>query len=117
MEFAESLLKGMPPTPLSVAILVPLAVLTLLFSMILASWWVGGIDFGPVHHVAAKAAVLIVIVTAINFLSWGILLAGPVWFFGLMGLFRLSIRETRVLTEINWPLMVVWRVLVGILLL
>jgi hypothetical protein len=115
MDLADKLIHGLDFSFLNILILFPLGVLTLLFSMIVTSWLVGGIDFGPVHHVASKGALLIAAVTAVNFLSWGILLAGPIWFFGLMGLFRLSIRETRLLTQINWPLMVVWKLMVVVL--
>jgi hypothetical protein len=114
-DLVDKLLGGLSFDLLSLAVMLPLGVLTLIFSMIVTSWLVGGIDFGPVHHVAAKGALLIIAVTAVSFLSWGILLAGPIWFFGLMGLFRLSVRETRLLTQINWPLMVVWKLLVVVL--
>jgi len=116
MDIADRLLQGLQPSLASLLLLLPLSLLTLLFSMIVASRVAGGIDFSPVHSVAARAGILILAVTALNYLSWGLLLAGPVWFFGLMGLFQLSVRETRILTQISWPLMVVWKVLVLLLL-
>jgi hypothetical protein len=41
----------------------------------------------------------------------GIFLSGPVWYFGLMGLFHLDFRETRILTQVNWGMNVIWKLL------
>jgi hypothetical protein len=94
-----------------IVLLFALSTLTLLFSMIVASRLAGGIDFGPASTVTAKGAALLAVVTSLNFLDFGLFLAGPVWFFGLMALFHLDFRQTRILTRINWGMNVVWKLL------
>jgi hypothetical protein len=111
MELADQFLRGAPFDLLTFILFIPLGVLTLLFSMILASRFAGGIDFGPAHIVGLKGAGLLAVVAALNLLDWGILLSGPVWLFGLMGLYRLEYREARLLTTINWGMNLVWKVL------
>ena len=44
-------------------------------------------------------------------------LAGPVWFFGLMWLFHLDWDSTRRLTQVNWGMNFVWKLLLTLLLL
>jgi hypothetical protein len=111
MDLTQRFLGGLPPAPLTVLLLFGLATLTLLFSMIVASRLAGGIDFGAPSSVIPRGAGLLAVVTAINFLDCGVLLAGPVWFFGLMFLFHLDHRQTRTLTQINWGMNLVWKLL------
>jgi hypothetical protein len=99
-------------SPLLVGLMFALSTLTLLFSMIVASRLAGGIDFGSATTVTGKGAALLAVVTALNFVSFGLFLAGPVWFFGLMFLFRLDFRQTRILTRINWGMNIVWKLLI-----
>lgn len=113
----SQLLQGLRFDPLILAAMFVLSTLTLLFSMIVASRLSGGIDFGPVGPVTARGAGLIAVVTAVNFLDCGIFLAGLIWFLGLMALFHLDIRQTRVLTSVNWTMSVIWKVLFIILLI
>ncbi|MCS6977883.1 MAG: hypothetical protein NZM31_12875 [Gemmatales bacterium] len=116
MADSSTILQGLEPSWTSL-LLFPLSILTLLFSMVIADRWVGGIDFGPILWILPRAVALCALVTAVNFLSWGVILSAPVWYFGLMGLFHLSFREAAVLTNINWPVMVVWKVLLAILII
>src|SRR5213078_2434327 len=88
--------------------------LPLTISMIVASRLAGGIDFGPAAVVVPKGAALLAVVTAINYLECGLVLAGPVWLFGLMGLFRLEYRQARILTQVNWGVNLVWKILLTI---
>src|SRR4051812_4727747 len=97
MKEVEQFLSGVPLQFWPACLFFGLTVLTLLFSMILASRLAGGIDFGHISHIAPRAALLLLVVNAINLVDCGVLLAGPVWFFGLMLLFRLDFRETRML--------------------
>jgi hypothetical protein len=112
--FADRFVAGLPPGLLPVFYL--LGVLTLLFSMVVASRLGGGIAFGAASAATLKGAGLLAVVTALNLLNWGILLAGPVWFFGLMFLFDLDYRQTRLLTKINWGMNAVWKLLLLVLL-
>lgn len=111
MDIVDPLLLGTGRQPLAIVLLFFLSALTLIFSMIVASRLAGGIDFGPITIVAPKAALLLALVTAVNLLDCGIFLAGPVWFFGLMGLFGLDLQQTRTLTKVNWGMNLVWKVL------
>jgi protein-S-isoprenylcysteine O-methyltransferase Ste14 len=117
MNFLDRFVGHPPVAAWTVLPLFLLSVLTLVFSMILASRLAGGIDFGPAHIVIAKGAGLLAVVTLLNFLDCGVLLAGPVWFFGLMFLFRLDTRETRLLTRINWGANLVWKLLLTLWLM
>jgi hypothetical protein len=101
--------EGFHPIPL--LLLFGLSTLTLLFSMIVASRRAGGIDFGPAHIVALKGAGLLAVVTLLNAFTCGMVLAGPVWLFGLMGLYRLDFREAGILTRINWLMNLIWKLL------
>ncbi len=107
----DSLTRRLPADPLLVVGLFLLSTLTLVFSMIVASRLAGGIDFGSAPRVAARAGGLVLAVTLINLVDCGIFLAGPVWYFGLMGLFHLDFRETRILTQVNWGMNLVWKLL------
>src|SRR5262245_46557561 len=111
MDFASHILGRVPFSFVHIVSMFLLGTLTLLFSMIVASRLAGGIDFGHAHVIIAKGAGLLALVTAVNFVDCGIFLAGPIWFFGLMYLFGLDYRQTRVLTEVNWGLSLLWKVL------
>jgi hypothetical protein len=113
MNFAGELIFGrLHVSPLLVGLMFALSTLTLLFSMIVASRLAGGIDFGPATNVTAKGAALLAVVTALNFVTCGLFLAGPVWFFGLMFLLHLDFRQTRILTRVNWGMNVLWKLLI-----
>jgi hypothetical protein len=111
MDLTSRFLGGLPPGVLTAVLLFLLGTLTLVFSMIVASRLAGGIDFGPPSVVVPRGAALLAAVTAIHFIDCGVLLAGPVWFFGLMFLFHLDHRQTRTLTKVNWGMNLVWKVL------
>ena len=108
MDLSHQLVKGLPHGPVPVALLYLLGALTLVFSMIVASRLAGGIDFRPITVVLPKGAALLAVVTAVNLLDCGLFLAGPIWFFGLMLLFGLNLRQTRTLTEVNWFSPLTW---------
>jgi hypothetical protein len=59
-----------------VGLMFALSTLTLLFSMIVASRLAGGIDFGSFATETAKGAALLAVVTALNFVSFGLFLEG-----------------------------------------
>jgi hypothetical protein len=113
----QLLFGGLHISPLMVGLMFALSTLTLLFSMIVASRLAGGIDFGAATTVTAKGAALLAVVTALNFVGFGLFLAGPVWFFGLMFLYHLDFRQTRILTRINWGMNVLWKLLLLIVML
>jgi hypothetical protein len=117
MDLTHRFLSGIPPSLQATVLLFVLGTITLLFSMIVASRFAGGIDFGPISQVLAKGAGLLAVVTSLHFFDFGILVAGLVWFFGLMFLFHLSFRETGLLTRINWGMNLVWKLLVVVLML
>src|SRR5438876_7322776 len=102
MDVSKHVLGGLAPGLVPGVLLFVLGTLTLVFSMIVASRLAGGIDFGPAQIVIPKGAALLAVVTAVNFIDCGVLLAGPIWFFGLMFLFGLDYKQTRILTEVNW---------------
>jgi hypothetical protein len=62
----DAFLRRLPADPLLIVGLFLLSTLTLVFSMIVASRFAGGIDFGPAHRVTAKGASLVLAVTLIN---------------------------------------------------
>jgi hypothetical protein len=109
------LLSGLPFELSFTLLFFLLGTLTLVFSMIVTSRLAGGIDFGPASAVVPRGAALLAVVTLINHVDLGILLAGPIWFFGLMGLFRLDYPQTRTLTKINWGMNLVWKLLLIVL--
>jgi hypothetical protein len=93
-------------------IMLPLSALILAVSMSLTSSFMGGVEFGPAHIVLLKGAGLILLVDAIAMLPQaGIWLTLPVWWFGLMILFRIDFWEARTLVVINWVLNVFVRFL------
>jgi hypothetical protein len=111
MELIDLVVRGVGWRPLAAGLFFVLGTLTLLFSMIVASRLASGIDFGPVQYVLPKGAALVAVVTAVNLLDCGIVLAGPVWFFGLMAAFGLDLDQTRTLTKVNWGMNLVWKLL------
>ncbi len=110
-------LAGLPWQWWAAILFFGLSLLTLLFSMIVASRWAGGIEFGHIGQILPRAGLLLLLVTAVNFLTCGVLLAGPIWLFGLMYLFQLDFREARILTRINWGMNLVWRLLLFLAML
>jgi hypothetical protein len=116
MDQVQHFLAAPPVHILVIISLYGLGLLTLLFSMIVASRLAGGIDFGTLGYILPRAALLLALVTAINLFTCGVLLAGPVWFFGLMLLFDMDLRQTRTLTKINWGMNLVWKLLLTVLL-
>jgi hypothetical protein len=117
MDFTERFLGGLPWSWSSLVFLLLLQTLTLLFSMIVASRLAGGIDFGAAPTVAAKSAGLLALIALLNFVNLGILLAGPVWFLGLMFLFSLDYKQTRKLSKINWSMNALWKLLLVLAML
>ena len=115
MDFISRFLGHPPLAAWTILPLFLLGVLTLVFSMVVASRLGGGIDFGSLSGVLAKGSTLLAVVTLINCFDFGILLAGPVWFFGLMLLFHLDLREARLLTRINWGVNLIWKLLLTLL--
>jgi hypothetical protein len=90
---------------IGMAIILPVSVVILVVSMFAASALLGGIDFGEAHVAIPKAAALLFVVSLLSVIPCvGPLLALPVWFLGLMGLFRLDFTEARTLVIINWGL-------------
>jgi hypothetical protein len=77
----------------------------LIISMIVASHFAGGIDFGEIHIVIPKALTLIFVVNLIGLIPVaGWVLPLPVWLFGLMYVFNLDFWESLFLVAINWIL-------------
>ena len=111
MELTQRFLAGLPVNVWTVVGFFLLSTLTLVFSMIVASRWAGGIDFGAASTVWTKGAGLLAVVNVLHFLDWGIVLAGPVWLLGLMVLFSLSYKQARLLTRINWGMHLAWKLL------
>jgi hypothetical protein len=98
-------------------ILLPISAIILAVSMSLTSKAMGGVEFGPVHVVLLKGAVLILLVDLIALIpNVGIWLTLPVWWFGLMILFRIDFWEARTLVVINWVLNLIVRLLLANLL-
>lgn len=91
---------------LAVAVLLAISVVILIISMFITSSMGGGIDFGEVHIVLAKAIPLLIVVTLLQLVPfpYGDLLAVPIWWIGLMVLFRLDFWEVRTLVFVNWIL-------------
>lgn len=90
-----------------IAFAIALAISTgvLIVAMILTNKVLGGIDFGDVRSAALKASGLLIAVNLVAaFVPGGIFLSLPVWFIGLMWLFRLRFLEALVLSLINWGL-------------
>ena len=80
------------------------SVIILIISMVLTSSLMGGVDFGAVHIVVLKAIPLLIAVNLLAAIPYGIYLAIPVWWIGLMILFRLDFWEVRTLVVVNWAL-------------
>jgi predicted RNA-binding Zn-ribbon protein involved in translation (DUF1610 family) len=92
------------------AIILPVSVVILVLSMFIASALLGGVDFGQAHIAIPKAAALLFVVNLISMIPFiGPLLALPVWWLGLMGLFSLDFVETRTLVIINWGLNTIFK--------
>ncbi len=117
MKLSDVLLNGIPWNPFLAIALFLLGILTLLFSMIVASRLAGGIDFGSVTSILPKAAGILAAITLVNFFTCGILIAGPIWFLGLMFLFDLEYREARILAKVNWAMNLLWKILILFILL
>ena len=113
----QRILGGLPFGPWLLLAWLALGTLTLVFSMIVASRLHGGIDFGSPAQVVPRGAALLAVVTALGFIDCGLFLAGPVWFFGLMGLFRLDWAEARRLAQVNWAMNFVWKILLTLVFL
>jgi hypothetical protein len=86
------------------AILLAISVVILIISMFITSAIGGGVDFGQVHIVLAKAIPLLIVVSLLQLVPFGIVLSFPIWWIGLMVLFRLDFWEVRMLVAINWGL-------------
>jgi hypothetical protein len=91
-------------------IMVPISTVILIVSMFISSALGGGIDFGDARVAIPKAVALILLVNTVGLTCAarsgyaGFFMTGPIWLFGLMGLFRLDIWEARLLVTINWGL-------------
>jgi hypothetical protein len=86
------------------AILLAISVVILIISMFITSALGGGVEFGEVHIVLAKAIPLLIVIALLELVPFGVFLAIPVWWFGLMLLFRLDFWEVRTLVFVNWGL-------------
>ncbi|SRR5579875_3512732 len=86
------------------AIFLGISVVILIISMFITSAFGGGVEFGQVHIVLAKAIPLLIVVNLLQLVSFGIVLSIPIWWIGLMVLFRLDFWEVRTLVAINWGL-------------
>jgi hypothetical protein len=80
------------------------SIVILVVSMMLTSSALGGVEFGQVHVVIFKGAVLLLAVNGIGLLPYGVWLSLPVWWLGLMVLFHIDFWEARTLVVINWVL-------------
>ncbi|HLN29134.1 MAG TPA: hypothetical protein VK395_15400 [Gemmataceae bacterium] len=90
---------------LRVAIMMPISIVILIISLVISSAIVGGIDFSELSVVIPKALILLLVTSPIYAIPCiGGFLALPIWFIGLMLVFRLEIWETRVLVAVNWVL-------------
>jgi hypothetical protein len=87
-----------------IAVMVPISTVILIASMYISSALGGGIDFGEARTTIPKAAGLLLVVNSISLLPFGRFLAAPIWWGGLMALFRLDWWETRMLVFVNWAL-------------
>ena len=83
-----------------------IGMLILIISMVLTSSFMGGVEFGALHMVLLKAIPLILVVNCVALLpgALGFFLPLPVWWFGLMIVFRLDFWEARMLVVTNWIL-------------
>src|SRR5438270_12220843 len=89
--------------PLVFLLLLVLGTAFLVASMLLFGSTAGGVELGAVHVVTLKAAALVLVVDLAALLGVaGIFLAIPVWWAGLMLLFRIDFWECRNLVVINW---------------
>jgi hypothetical protein len=89
---------------IAIAFLLPFSLVILFVSMLIASQFAGGIDFGYMHTAIPKALMLLLVINLISVILpiWvGFILAFPVWFFGLMILFRLDVWEAMFVSFIN----------------
>jgi hypothetical protein len=89
---------------ISIAFLLPFSLVILFVSMLIASQFAGGIDFGYMHTAIPKALLLLFVVNLISVVLplWiGFIFTFPVWFFGLMILFRLDVWEAMFVSFIN----------------
>jgi hypothetical protein len=87
-----------------IIVMVPISTVILVASMYISSALGGGIDFGEARTTIPKAAGLLLVVNSISLLPFGRFLAAPIWWGGLMALFRLDWWETRMLVFVNWAL-------------
>jgi hypothetical protein len=78
-------------------------VVVLAGSMALTSPFLGGIEFGQAHVAAAKGAGLVLAVNLVAVLvPYGVFLVAPVWWLGLVLLFRIDFWQVWPLVLINW---------------
>lgn len=86
------------------AVLLAISVVILIISMLITSALGGGVEFGEVHIVLAKAVPLLIVVSVLELVPFGVFLSIPIWWIGLMILFRLDFWEVRTLVGVNWGL-------------
>ena len=101
-------------TPVILGFLASFAILVI--SMILTSAFMGGVEFGAVHVVLLKAIPVFVAVNLVALLPYGFFLTLPVWWAGLMIVFRLDFWEARTLVVVNWVLNILVHLLLFTLL-
>lgn len=89
---------------LIILIMLPISTAILILAMFISSALGGGIEFGDARVVIPKAAALLLVVNLIGLVPCGLVIAFPVWAFGLMKLFHLDLWETRILLIVNWTL-------------
>jgi len=94
-------------TLLLLLILVPVGLVILLLSMLLANYIAGGMDFGPLYLVLLKSIPFLIVLNLVGkfvpFTLW-FWLSLPLWWLGVMLLFRLDVWEARLLVVVNWLL-------------
>jgi hypothetical protein len=86
------------------AIGLPISIIILIGSMLLTSKFMGGVEFGTLGEVVVRGGILLIVINLVCLIPYGIWLALPVWWFGLMILFRIDFWEARTLVVINWLL-------------
>ena len=88
------------------------AVVLLLYNMLFEPF-----DFGALGWFAGKSAILISIVSLITIVSYGILATLPVWWIGLMVIFKKDLMECKILVVMIWFTSFLFRLAMGALFL
>jgi hypothetical protein len=86
---------------LNFLLLVGLNILVLACCLRIAHAISGGIDFDPLPWVVAKTVFLLALVSALELLPYGIGIALPFWWWGLLYLFRINLTDARLLFMVH----------------